>query len=122
MGHGSQCALAAALAAPQAELVLVRVGAASPYQLEEIVRTMRGGNLSSPYLDRRRDELVTARAELNLLRAQVLSERKKILEDFTDETDLQKDFAFLGPVYGWVFSQRPGAEPALPMPTNWNKS
>ncbi len=106
LGHGSQCALAAALAAPQAELVLVRVGSASPYQLEEIVRTMRGGNLSSPYLDRRRDELVTARAELNLLRSQVLFERKIILEDFTDETDLEKDFGFLGPVYGWVFSQR----------------
>src|SRR5207244_7947542 len=29
-----------------------------------------------------------------------------ILESYIDETDLHKDFGFLGPVYGWVFSPR----------------
>jgi hypothetical protein len=106
LGHGTHCALAAALAAPEAELSLVRLGAAAPYQIDEVIRSFRGGMPSSPYLDRRRDELVTARAELTLLRAQVLLERRIVLESFVDETDLDKDFGFLGPVYGWVFSPR----------------
>ena len=106
LGHGALCARAAALAAPQANLVLVRIDASSPYQIDEVVRYIRGASLASPYVDRRRDELVTARAELNLLRSQVQLERRIILESYTDEIDLQKDFGFLGPVYGWVFSPR----------------
>ncbi len=106
VGHGTQCALAATLAVPQVSLVLVRIDGSSPYELDELARYFRGGSLLSPYIDRRRDELVTARAELNLLRFHVLFERRLILESFTDERDLEKDFGFLGPVYGWVFSQR----------------
>ncbi len=106
VGHGTQCALAAALAAPKAELVLVRVDRSSAYQIAEVARYVRDGNLSSPYVDRRRDELVTARAELNLLRSDVLRERRLILDNFVDETDQDRDFSFLGPVYGWVFSAR----------------
>jgi hypothetical protein len=97
-GHGTLCARAAALAAPQASLFLVRIDASSPYQIDEVVRHIRGGSLSSPYIDHRRDELVTARAELNLLRSQVQLERRLILESYTDEVDLQKEFGFLGPV------------------------
>jgi hypothetical protein len=106
VGHGTLCAAAAALAAPQAELVLIRIDGSSPYQVDEVVRYIRGEVQSSAYLDRRRDELVTARAELNLLSSIVQRERRVILESYLDETDLEKDFGFLGPVYGWVFSPR----------------
>jgi len=106
LGHGTVCAMAAALAAPQTEMVLIRIDASSPYQLVEVLGYMRGTNQSSPYVDLRRDELVTARAQLNLLRSQVLQERRVILENYIDETDLQRDFGFLGPVYGWIFSPR----------------
>ena len=105
IGHGTQCALAAALAAPEAELILIRIDAQSPYQIDEVVRYIRG-DLVSPTIDRRRDELASARVELNFLRSQVLLERRVILENFYDETDLEKAFGFLGPVYGWVFSPR----------------
>ena len=89
-----------------AELVLVRLDPISPFRIEEIVRYLRGEAPSSAYVDRRRDELITARAQLNNLRAQVLDERRRILGDFTDESDLARGFRFLGPVYGWVFSPR----------------
>jgi hypothetical protein len=106
IGHGTLCARAAALAAPQAELVLIRIDASSPYQIDEVVRYLRGDSQSSPNLDRRRDELVTARAELNHLHSQVQLERRVILESYIDESELQKDFGFLGPVFGWIFSPR----------------
>ncbi len=105
-GHGTLCARAAALAAPKADLVLVRLDPISPFRIEEVVRYLRGEAQSSAYADRRRDELITARAQLNTLRAQVLDERRRILEDFTDESDQARAFRFLGPVYGWVFSPR----------------
>jgi hypothetical protein len=106
LGHGTQCALAAALAAPDAQLVLVRTEAMAAYQIEEILRYFRGDATSSPSIDRRRDELVKARAELALLRSQVLFERRIVLDSYIDEVELDHDFGFLGPVYGWVFSPR----------------
>src|SRR6185369_2943823 len=62
IGHGTHCALAAALAAPDAELVLIRIagieprlleprlGFHDPYQIDEIIRYFRGGTLS-PQMD-----------------------------------------------------------------------
>ncbi len=106
IGHGTQCALAAVLAAPRAELTLIRTDAWSDYQLNEILGYFQGGPPLSAHMDRRRDELASDRAELQYLRDIVQKERAKVLDDFTDETDLERDFGFLGPVYGWVFSTR----------------
>jgi hypothetical protein len=105
LGHGAHCALATAAAAPDAELTLIRTDAFDPYQLEEIVRYLNGGDLSDN-LRRRQDELTTERLVLDAERAKLLRERQIILEDFTDETDQIRDFAFLGPIRGWVFSRR----------------
>lgn len=105
LGHGTQCALAAALAAPAAELVLVRVSGAAPQQLDEVARYVRGGILSAT-LERRLDELRVASSFLNLQRSRLLKERRIILDDFRDEEDLRATFEFLGPVYGWIFSER----------------
>lgn len=105
LGHGTQCALAAALAAPDAELVLLRIDATAPYQIDELLRYCRGGTLSA-HLDRRRDDLAADQVRLENLRATVMKERRAALEDFTDEKDLEYDFGFFGPIYGWIFSER----------------
>ncbi|MCI0681342.1 MAG: S8/S53 family peptidase [Gemmataceae bacterium] len=105
LGHGTQCALAAAVAAPAADMVLIRVPGDDPLQLDEVARYARGGVLSAT-LDRRLDELRTASSLLNLQRSRLLKERQAILDDFRDEEDLRFTFDFLGPVYGWIFSER----------------
>jgi hypothetical protein len=104
-GHGTLCAQAAALAAPEASLTLIRLDGNAPYQLQEVLRYLQGGYFS-PLSEKRRDELTELRALLERKRAELLKERREILENFTDETDLMDDFGFLGSMYGWVFSDR----------------
>ncbi len=104
-GHGTLCAQAAALAAPEAELTLIRLDGTAPYQLDEVLRYVQGGFVSA-LTERRRDELIEIRALLERRRSEILKERKEILEDFTDETAQENDFGFLGAMYGWVFSDR----------------
>ena len=106
LGHGAHCALAAALAAPDAELTLIRTDAQDAYQLQEIVGYLRGGGLFSTHLQRRQDELASEKTLLDEQRAKILAERRVMLDDFTDESEQIRDFAFLGPIRGWVFSRR----------------
>ncbi len=104
-GHGTLCAQAAALAAPEAEIVLVRVETLDPTYLQDVVRYVQGGR-SSPTAEQRHGEQVARAAQLRTRRAELLEERRAILNDFTDETD-QKDFlGFLGPFYSWLYSDR----------------
>lgn len=105
IGHGTRAAQAAALAAPEAEIVLVRIGGIAPFRLYEVARYLQGDYLS-PLIERRRDELTTGRAMLLRRRAELLKERRAILESFTDETDLREDLGFLGSVFGWLYSER----------------
>lgn len=105
IGHGTLAAQAAALAAPEAEIVLVRIDSVAPYQLYEIARYLQGGYVS-PLVNRRRDELEADRAVLLRRRAELLKERREIMESFADETDLREDLGFLGPVFGWLYSER----------------
>jgi hypothetical protein len=105
LGHGTQVARAAALAAPDADLVLVRLDGFDHFQIDAISRYLAGG-LTSPTLQRRLDELRIEDSVLDLQRSQLQKERQAIVEDFRDETDLYLDFGFLGPMYGWLFSER----------------
>lgn len=57
VGHGTQCAVAAMLASPEADLTLIRVGADAPYQVLMVARAINAGNYRSENLDRRRDQL-----------------------------------------------------------------
>jgi hypothetical protein len=104
-GHGTLLAQAAALAAPDAALTLIRIDPVAPYQLAEVVRYINGGEYSAAFL-LRRDELLTERTLLARRRAVILNEREAVLNDFTDETELKATFGFLGPVYGWLYSPR----------------
>ena len=42
IGHGAHCALAASLAAPDAQLILIRVEGSDPYEIVEAVKYFRG--------------------------------------------------------------------------------
>ena len=105
IGHGALCAQAAALAAPAAELVLIRVDVIDPYQLRDILRSIQGGRVSN-LTEQRHGELAARDGQLQQRRALLLRERKGILNDFTDETDLKEYLDFLGPVFAWLYSDR----------------
>jgi len=103
-GHGTQCAMAAALAAPESDLVLLRVDVTAG-QLLDVVRHLRG-EYYSEHLGRRQDELISYRARLQRDRADLLHDRVPILDDFDDDRDLERQYGYLGPIYGWIFSPR----------------
>jgi hypothetical protein len=105
-GRGTQCALAAVLAAPEVELTLIRVDPGAPYQVRSAADNIAGNRVRSDNLQRRGDELVRDRVALRKRHAELMRERHFILQDFTDETDLQRDYGILGPVRAWVFSDR----------------
>jgi hypothetical protein len=104
-GHGTQCAVAAALAAPEAKMVLVRLGEANPFFLYELALRFQGAILTEDLL-RRENEINTARIKLEESRDELMQERKEFLEDFGDEVERERAYGFLGPVFGWVFSRR----------------
>jgi hypothetical protein len=83
VGHGTRCALAAALAAPDAEFTLIRVDREAPYQLEEVARYINGETVRSDTLERHRQELVADTAELERQRDALLRERRAVLDSFS---------------------------------------
>lgn len=105
LGHGTLCALAAAFAAPEAEVLLVRILGLSAHELTEVGRYFQGDTDTST-LVALRDALTLTEKDLLSRRAALLAERKVILEFFKDDRDEKVDFGYLGPVFGWVFSER----------------
>jgi hypothetical protein len=90
MGHGTHCALAVARAAPGADLLLVRIDPAAPYQMLMVARAINGDPLRSINLDRRSAELATAREYLLIRRGQLAEEERAAFENFIDEEDASK--------------------------------
>ncbi|HMF12922.1 MAG TPA: hypothetical protein VKE94_11470, partial [Gemmataceae bacterium] len=80
LGHGTRSALAAAQSAPEAEIVLIRVDPAAPYQVQEFARYVNGETFFSPSLDQRASELAEDNTTLNGRREQLLLERKVLLD------------------------------------------
>jgi len=104
-GHGTQCAAAAALAAPEADFVLIRIDAIAPFRLQQVVQHIQGDFLS-PELMARRDELTLAKAELRRAREELLKEEKVLSESFEDYSELDEEYGYLGAVHGWIFNPR----------------
>jgi hypothetical protein len=106
-GHGALAAVAAAQGAPEADIVLIRIDPTDPYQLREIAGYLKGERLSNAMI-RRFDELQLARADLIAKRRVLAAERQSLLSRFPDEAELDQEdeFSFLGPAFGWVFSER----------------
>lgn len=104
-GHGTLCAQAAALAAPEAEIVLIRINVGAPYHLDDVLRYVQGGRYSNT-IEQRHGELISRAALLQVRRDELLEERRIILNDFTDDTDKREYLDFLGPLFAWLYSDR----------------
>jgi hypothetical protein len=107
IGHGTHCAMAAALAAPDAELVLVRMDPASLHQVKLIGQLVKGDPASDYSIDRRLDELRSEAQVLEQRRDEIARERRPILDNFEDDRDLKFQYEILGgTVRGWLFTDR----------------
>jgi hypothetical protein len=84
IGHGTHVARVAALAAPDAELLLIRVDPAAPYQLLTVARALNGRAHGSLNLARRSDELDLFRLDLDARRADLLKRRAVQMEKSPD--------------------------------------
>ncbi|MGF1582966.1 MAG: S8/S53 family peptidase [Gemmataceae bacterium] len=105
-GHGTQCAFAAALAAPEAEILLVRLAHDDPTMLKTFFDYAAGRTLMSEYLSRQSSTFEQEANSLQL-RAQALKVEKKVaLETFKDEEELKKRYYYLGRIRPWVLTPR----------------
>jgi hypothetical protein len=84
-GSGTRCALAAALAAPGAELVLIRIDPAATHQLLFVTRLIAGEAPLSDSLGRRAEEMLREADEQRQKRSELTARRRKLFEEFTSE-------------------------------------
>jgi hypothetical protein len=89
-GHGTQVALVASQAAPEAELVLIRIDPAAPYQLLAVARAINGDLGRSINLQRRQADVEAEREQLRQERARLLEERRAAFDDFDIDPDIEK--------------------------------
>jgi hypothetical protein len=87
LGHGARAALAAATAAPNVELTLIRVDPASPYQLYEVARTINGDAVHSENLDARYQHLADVHKDLEERQEMLLLEKKLAFKSVAGEEE-----------------------------------
>jgi hypothetical protein len=85
VGHGTRCALAAALAAPEASFTLVRIDPAAPYQLLAVARYIDGAPVRSEGLDERSDQFIADSENLRIRHDELLRERRELLDNFKQD-------------------------------------
>jgi hypothetical protein len=90
IGHGTQCALAAILAAPDARLTLIRVDPAAPYEVRDVAGYVFGQPVGSYSAAQRRAELLSDTSRLEAQREALDRERRAFLESFGQEIDVTK--------------------------------
>jgi hypothetical protein len=89
-GRGTLAALAAVRAAPDAELVLVRVDAAAPYQVLNVARAVAGEVFRTEALTVRYTELLLDNERLRQARAKLNADRKELMDNFSADEETQK--------------------------------
>lgn len=89
-GRGTLAALAAVRAAPDAELYLIRVDAASPYQVLNIARAVAGEAFRTEAMTVRYTELLLDNERLRQSRAKLNADRKEMMENFAADEETQK--------------------------------
>jgi hypothetical protein len=90
-GRGTLSALAAAQAAPQARLILVRVNAAAAYQIGSVARFISGDAFRTEAMDVRHSELLLDNERLRQAR-EALNEKRRVMSDnFDSEVATQKE-------------------------------
>jgi hypothetical protein len=80
-GAGTRCALTVLRAAPEVQLVLVRIDPAAPYMLQEAARAINGDAYRTVALEQRQDQLREERRLLDLRQEALLEERKAAFSD-----------------------------------------
>ncbi|HKB03473.1 MAG TPA: hypothetical protein VKD90_14720 [Gemmataceae bacterium] len=85
LGHGTHAALAVRLAAPDAELNLVRVPPDAPYHLVNIARAIRGDLFRTEGLVARRQEIELEMDSLRQRRDAAMREYRAAFESFEDD-------------------------------------
>jgi hypothetical protein len=106
LGHGTHCALAAALAAPEADFTLIRIDPTSLPQLEFVMRVIKGEAALSEHLLAQIADLQALAKALDGFRDELARERVAIMQKYEDETDIRREYEILGVVRGWLFSDR----------------
>ncbi|HJZ90580.1 MAG TPA: hypothetical protein VKE40_06875 [Gemmataceae bacterium] len=84
-GHGTHCALAVRLAAPAADLTLVRVPPDAPYNLVNIARSVRGDTFRTEGIVSRRLEIDADFSSVRQRTDKAVAEYRAAFEDFSDE-------------------------------------
>ncbi len=79
VGAGTQAALAALRAAPEADLTLIRIDPAAPHQLAAVVRLLNGERYFSDSIYQRNQELETAAIDLRTRNAELLRLRQEAM-------------------------------------------
>jgi hypothetical protein len=89
-GQGTLFARIASAAAPEADLILIRVDPAAPYMLHTIARAIDGEPTESLALAQRGRELNDARALIDARRTELLEERRQVFADLREEGEAVK--------------------------------
>jgi hypothetical protein len=90
LGTGTLTALAAILAAPEAELTLIRVDPKAPYQLYEVARYINGDPVRSENLEHRSDDLIAEAKSLEARQQELLLERQRVIDMFGGDEESKK--------------------------------
>jgi hypothetical protein len=94
-GHGTQCALAVMLAAPEADLTLVRVARDAPFAVYDVARFMNGEPIRAACLESRDQEIVAGNSRLQAERSQLSEVRRSVLENYgQDPATVERREAF----------------------------
>lgn len=91
MGHGTHCALAASLAAPEAELTLVRVDPGAPYQLQTVLRFVAGDFFEPLAFQSRQREFDLELKNFRSLSEKILEEYRRALDKFEDSPEAEAE-------------------------------
>jgi hypothetical protein len=90
IGHGTACARTVLLAAPEADITLVRIDPVCPYQQLDAARMISGELLHSAGLTLRRSELAAVRQELENKHEALIRRRQAFLENYGKEVETGK--------------------------------
>jgi hypothetical protein len=86
-GQGTRFAETLLRAAPSSEVTLICVDPAAPYQVETVARAIDGERLNSLALALRLEDLLRRRDLLDLRKADLAVERRRVFEDFRIEDE-----------------------------------
>jgi hypothetical protein len=89
-GSGTRAALAVRFAAPEADLVLIRVDPSAAYMVIDAARYVHGETFRTEGMIARNRELRADNDRLRILREQVTEERRATLNDFSQEEEAVK--------------------------------